>query len=116
MGKLSTHILDIVHGKPAANVAIELYAMEPEPKLLVSTRTNVDGRTDTPLLKDEAVKRGCYRLVFHVGEYFRAMGLTLPDPAFVDVVPIDFGIAEDGGNYHVPLLCSPWTYSTYRGS
>jgi 5-hydroxyisourate hydrolase len=116
MGKLSTHILDIVHGKPAANVAIELFLMDAEPQLLLATRTNADGRTDAPLLKDEAVKRGRYRLVFHVGDYFRAMGITLPDPAFVDVVPIDFGIAEDGGNYHVPLLCSPWTYSTYRGS
>ena len=117
MGKLSTHILDTVHGKPAANVAIELYSMDDAtPKLLLSTRTNNDGRTDAPLLKDAEVKRGRYRLVFHVGDYFRATGLTLPDPAFVDVVPIDFGIAENGGNYHVPLLCSPWTYSTYRGS
>ena len=116
MGKLSTHILDTVHGKPAANVAIELYSMHGEPQLLLATRTNADGRTDAPLLTDQAVKRGRYRLVFHVGDYFRATGITLPDPAFVDVVPIDFGIAENGGNYHVPLLCSPWTYSTYRGS
>jgi 5-hydroxyisourate hydrolase len=116
MGKLSTHILDTVHGGPAANVAIELYSLDPMPKLLVSTRTNADGRTDAPLLKDAEVKRGRYRLVFHVGEHFRSKGMTLPDPPFVDVVPIDFGIAEEGGNYHVPLVCSPWTYSTYRGS
>ena len=117
MGKLSTHILDTVHGGPAPNVAVELYSMDgATPKLLVTTRTNADGRTDAPLLKDAEVKRGRYRLVFHIGEHFRSTGMKLPDPAFVDVVPIDVGIAEDGGNYHVPLVCSPWTYSTYRGS
>ncbi len=117
MGKLSTHVLDTVHGGPAPNVLIELYSMDGTvPKLLVSARTNTDGRTDAPLLTDAEVKRGRYRLVFHIGEHFRATGMTLPDPAFVDVVPVDFGIAEDGGNYHVPLVCSPWTYSTYRGS
>lgn len=116
MGKLSTHILDTVHGGPAANVLIELYSMDPSPKLLATVRTNADGRTDAPLLKDADVKRGRYRLVFHVGEHFRSKGVPLPDPPFVDVVPIDFGIAEDGGSYHVPLVCSPWTYSTYRGS
>ena len=117
MGKLSTHVLDTVHGGPAPNVLIELYSMDTTgPKLLVTTRTNADGRTDAPLLKDAEVKRGRYRLIFHVGEHFKNTGMTLPDPPFVDVVPIDFGIAEDGGNYHVPLVCSPWTYSTYRGS
>lgn len=116
MGKLSTHILDTVHGGPAPHVLVELYSMDPVPKLLVSTRTNADGRTDAPLLRDAEVKRGRYRLIFHVGAHFRSRGINLPDPPFVDVVPIDFGIAEDGGNYHVPLVCSPWTYSTYRGS
>ena len=116
MGKLSTHILDTVHGGPAPNVLIELYSMDPVPKLLVTVRTNADGRTDAPLLKDAQVKRGRYRLIFHVGEHFKNKGMTLPDPPFVDVVPIDFGIADEGGNYHVPLVCSPWTYSTYRGS
>jgi len=116
MGKLSTHILDTVHGGPAGDVAFELYSLDPEPVLIVSARTNSDGRTDAPLLKDEAVKRGRYRLVFHIGDYFRRKGLVLPEPPFVDVVPVDFGIAEDGGSYHVPLVCSPWTYSTYRGS
>ena len=82
MGKLSTHILDTVHGSPAPNVAIELYSMDPVPKLLVSTRTNADGRTDAPLLKDAEVRRGRYRLVFHIGEHFRSMGMKLPDPAF----------------------------------
>lgn len=116
MGKLSTHILDTVHGVPAADVAFELYSLDPEQTLIVSGRTNADGRADAPLLKDEAVKRGRYRLVFHIGDYFRRRGLALPEPPFVDVVPIDFGIAEDNGSYHVPLVCSPWTYSTYRGS
>ena len=116
MAKLSTHILDTVHGGPAANVAFELFAMDPAPRLLLAAHTNADGRTDAPLLKDADVKRGRYRLVFHIGDYFRARGMQLPDPAFLDVVNIDFGIAEDGGSYHVPLVCSPWTFSTYRGS
>ncbi len=116
MGKLSTHVLDTVHGGPAANVAFELYAMDSPPRLILSARTNADGRTDAPLLADEDVKRGHYRLTFHIGNYFRGKGMKLPDPPFLDVVHIDFGIAEDGGSYHVPLVCSPWTYSTYRGS
>jgi 5-hydroxyisourate hydrolase len=117
MGKLSTHVLDTMHGSPAAGVAIELYAMnEATPSLMLKTITNADGRTDAPLLNDAEVKRGKYRLVFHAGDYFRARGTALPEPSFVDVVTIDFGIAEDGGSYHVPLVCSPWTYSTYRGS
>ena len=117
MGKLSTHILDTVHGGPAANVLIELYSMDTTvPTLLVTARTNADGRTDAPLLTDAEVKRGRYRLVFHIGEHFKNKGMTLPDPPFVDVVPIDFGVADEAANYHVPLVCSPWTYSTYRGS
>lgn len=117
MAKLSTHVLDTVHGAPAPNVLIELYSIDgATPSLLLTTRTNADGRTDKPLLDGAAVKRGRYRIVFHVGDYFRSKGLTLPDPAFVDIVPVDFGIGEDGGSYHVPLVCSPWTYSTYRGS
>jgi 5-hydroxyisourate hydrolase len=117
MGKLSTHVLDTVHGGPAPDVALELYSMDgAAPVLIMATRTNRDGRTDAPLLTDANVKRGRYRLVFHVGDHFRRAGLALPDPMFVDVVSVDFGIAEAGGNYHVPLVCSPWTYSTYRGS
>lgn len=117
MAKLSTHILDTVHGAPAPDVLVELYSLAGDaPRMILSTRTNADGRTDKPLLEGDAVKRGRYRIVFHVGDHFRAKGLKLPDPPFVDVVPVDFGIGEDGGSYHVPLVCSPWTYSTYRGS
>lgn len=117
MAKLSTHILDTVHGGPAPDVLVELFSLdEALPRLIMTARTNADGRTDKPLLEGAAVKRGRYRIVFHVGDHFRSKGMALPDPAFVDRVPIDFGIAEEGGNYHVPLVCTPWTYSTYRGS
>ena len=117
MAKLSTHVLDTLHGRPAAGVRIELHSIgERGTTLIAEARTNADGRTDKPLLEGNAVRRGRYRLVFHVGDYFRAAGVTLPDPPFVDVVPIDFGIAEDGGSYHVPLVCTPFAYSTYRGS
>jgi hydroxyisourate hydrolase len=117
MGKLSTHVLDTHRGRPAAGVTVELYALDTAPpRLLATARTNADGRTDRPLLDGDAVRRGRYRLVFHVGDYFRAAGVALPDPPFVDVVPVEFGIAEDGGSYHVPLVCTPWTYATYRGS
>jgi hydroxyisourate hydrolase len=116
MAKLSTHVLDTVHGAPAANVLVELYELSASaPRLLVSAHTNADGRTDKPLLEGDAVKSGLYRLVFHVGDHFRAKGLALADPPFIDVVPVEFGL-EAGGSYHVPLVCSPWTYSTYRGS
>ncbi len=117
MAKLSTHVLDTWQGRPAAGVRIELYALDAGgPRLVVATRTNADGRTDRPLLEGDAVKRGRYRLVFHVGDHYRGAGVALPDPPFVDVVPVEFGIAEDRGSYHVPLVCTPWAYSTYRGS
>ena len=120
MAKLSTHILDTAHGIPARNVVVELFALDGAPgkeaaRLIVSARTNADGRTDQPLLEGAAVKRGRYRLVFYIGDHFRSMGVKLAEPPFIDIVPVEFGI-EDGGSYHVPLVCSPWTYSTYRGS
>ena len=116
MAKLSTHILDTAHGIPAANVLVELFALDgTSTRLILSTRTNADGRTDKPLLEGAAVKRGRYRMVFHIGDHFRSMGVKLADPPFIDLVPVEFGL-EDGGSYHVPLVCSPWTYSTYRGS
>jgi 5-hydroxyisourate hydrolase len=110
MGKLTTHVLDTAHGRPGAGIAIELYRLEGETATLVaSAKTNRDGRTDAPLLEGEKLRAGTYQLVFHVGAYFKSQG-------FLDVVPIRFLIADGGAHYHVPLLCSPWSYSTYRGS
>jgi 5-hydroxyisourate hydrolase len=117
MARLSTHVLDTMHGKPAAGVRIELHALDGETRRLVKTAvTNADGRTDAPLLTGADYRPGQYELVFHIGDYFRGLGVTLPSPAFLDVVPLRFGIAEADGHYHVPLLASPWSYSTYRGS
>ena len=117
MAKLSTHVLDTLHGRPAAGVRIELHSHGANGTTqIANARTNADGRTDRPLLEGDAVRRGRYRLVFHIGDYYRAAGVRLPEPAFVDVVTVDFGIAEDGGSYHVPLVCTPFAYSTYRGS
>lgn len=117
MGKLSTHVLDTARGVPAAGVSLELFAADGERWIpLRAAVTNADGRTDAPLLQDAAVRRGRYRLVFAAGDYFRRTGADLPDPPFVDRVTIDFGVAEPGGSYHVPLLVSPWAWSTYRGS
>jgi 5-hydroxyisourate hydrolase len=117
MGRLSTHVLDTTSGKPAAGVRIELFGLEGEARRpIAQAATNADGRTDQPLLAGDAFGAGAYELVFHVGEYFRARGASLPSPAFLDTVPIRFGIAEPDGHYHVPLLVSPFAYSTYRGS
>jgi 5-hydroxyisourate hydrolase len=117
MGKLSTHVLDTTQGKPGAGVALELYRMSgSERSLLVSTATNADGRCDKPLLEGEALKVGQYELVFAAGDYFAAQGLELPSPRFVDRVTIAFGVADAAQNYHVPLVVTPWSYSTYRGS
>lgn len=116
MGKLTTHILDTAQGKPAANVRVELFAMDGTPARLLEIRTNRDGRCDSPLLADAALKPGRYQLVFHVGDYFVAQGLPVSDPPFIDQVPLAFGIADAQAHYHVPLLVSPWSYSTYRGS
>ena len=117
MAKLSTHVLDITAGKPATGVGIELYRIEGGIRtLLVSTVTNGDGRCDGPLLEGADLEIGRYELVFAAGEYFAAQGLDLPDPSFIDRVTIAFGIADPLQNYHVPLVVSPWAYSTYRGS
>jgi 5-hydroxyisourate hydrolase len=117
MGKLTTHVLDTAHGGPAAGMAVRLYrvaegGLEPVKAL----RLNADGRAEGPLLEGEALLVGRYRLVFEVAEYFAARGVELPEPPFIDEVPLDFGIADPGSHYHVPLLVSPWSYSTYRGS
>lgn len=117
MGRLSTHVLDTVAGVPAAGVPLELYAIGPDGSrhLLTHRTTNADGRTDTPLLAGDDFKAGTYELVFQVGDYFRAGGAKVSDPPFLDHIPLRFTIAGEG-HYHVPLLCSPWSYSTYRGS
>ncbi|MGA0610196.1 hydroxyisourate hydrolase [Caldimonas sp. KR1-144] len=117
MGKLTTHVLDTMHGSPAAGMAVALYRLGANGAEPVKTLTlNQDGRADAPLLEGAALLPGRYRLVFSVGSYFRARGAALPEPPFLDEVPLDFGIADASAHYHVPLLASPWAYSTYRGS
>lgn len=117
MGRLSTHILDTMHGGPAGGVALSLWRLEGGERQLVTRRvTNADGRTDQPLLAPDEISVGTYEIVFEIGAYFRVAGVKLPDPPFLDEVPIRFAIADPAGHYHVPLLCSPWSYSTYRGS
>ncbi len=116
MGRLTTHVLDTASGKPAAGLTIELYRMGREAEPLATVTTNADGRVDKPLLEGAALAAGTYELRFHAGDYLRRTGAALSDPAFLDVVPIRFGIAAPGEHYHVPLLLSPYGYSTYRGS
>lgn len=113
MTGLTTHVLDTTHGRPAAGVALRLIR---DGKVLASTRTNADGRCDAPLLTAEKLAVGPYRLEFEIGAYFRAAGLSLPDPAFLETVGLEFCIADPAAHYHVPLLVSPFGYSTYRGS
>jgi 5-hydroxyisourate hydrolase len=117
MGHLSTHVLDTASGLPARGMRVELLRQEAGQWMSVKTvQTDHDGRTGGPLLEGDALKQGKYRLLFHVGAYFRASGVALADIAFLDTVPLDFGVADASGHYHVPLLCTPWSYSTYRGS
>lgn len=116
MGKLTTHVLDTAHGRPAAGLKITLAALGPNPRHLGSFTTNADGRCDGPLLQGDSFQPGQYELAFHAGDYFAASGVELPQPRFLDVVVLRFGIADADSHYHVPLLCSPWSYSTYRGS
>ncbi len=116
-GRLTTHVLDTAHGRPAVGIHIELFRLERDRRARLSAHeTNADGRCAAPLLEGADFTAGSYELVFHVAEYFRKAGVALPDPAFLDVVPLRFGIAEAGQHYHVPLLISPYGYSTYRGS
>ena len=115
-GLLTTHVLDTANGRPATGMSIELYAIEREHRRLVKTlRTNADGRTDEPLLGKEEFAAGLYEVVFDVAGYF-TRDTDLPDPPFLGRVPIRFGVADPAAHYHVPLLVSPWSYSTYRGS
>lgn len=115
MGRLTTHVLDTAQGKPAAGLAITLRRAG-ESDALASIITNADGRADRPLMEGDAMKAGRYELVFAAGAYFDRLGLTLPEPKFLDEVVIRFGIADADAHYHVPLLLSPFGYSTYRGS
>jgi 5-hydroxyisourate hydrolase len=117
--KLSTHVLDTAHGCPAQGMQIELWShADGQPELLKTVRTNADGRTDQPLLGADELHEGNYELVFHVGEYFalKLRSTTRTKVPFLDKVPVRFGIADAKASYHVPLLVSPWSYSTYRGS
>jgi len=115
MGALTTHVLDTAHGKPAAGVLVDLYRLGDSAERVSSALTDDDGRCPAPLLDGEDFQPGEYELVFHAGDYFRSNGTVLPDPAFLDHVVIRFGLAADE-HYHVPLLISPFAYSTYRGS
>jgi 5-hydroxyisourate hydrolase len=115
--KLSTHVLDTANGCPASGMKIELYSLDKEERTLLGTvKTNADGRTDAPLLSAGTMKTGEYEIIFFVGDYFAAKTPSLPKIRFLDRVPVRFAIGDAAANYHVPLLCSPWSYSTYRGS
>jgi 2-oxo-4-hydroxy-4-carboxy-5-ureidoimidazoline decarboxylase len=117
-GRLSTHVLDAYHGRPAQGVALELHELSKTGagRMIFSGETNADGRTDGALIGERPLPIGTYELRFSVGDYFARAGLLLPEPPFLDVVPVRFAIAEPEGHYHVPLLVTPWSYSTYRGS
>lgn len=117
-GGLTTHVLDTAHGRPAAGVRVDLSIVEADgrTRLVRTVTTNADGRCDAALLGADEMQVGRYELLFHVAEYFRAAGVALPDPPFLDAVPVRFAIADRAGRYHVPLLVSPYGYVTYRGS
>jgi len=115
MKGLTTHVLDTAHGVPAGDVRIRLYRIAEQRELLASSKTNADGRTDAPLLAGDDFEPGRYELEFDVAAYFAARGGAVPEHPFLDTVVLRFGIADDA-HYHVPLLVSPWSYSTYRGS
>ena len=118
MGRLTTHVLDTANGRPANSVRIDLHRLDPDGTwaLVKQLRTNADGRTDEPVLIGDAFRTGTYQLTFHIGDYFRSAGVKTAEPPFLDAVPLRFTIAEPDGHYHVPLLASAWSYSTYRGS
>ena len=116
MGRLTTHVLDTANGCPATGVEVALYQLDSDRQLLKQAVTNADGRLDSPILDIDEFHAGVYELVFQAGAYFTARSSELPNPPFVDEVVIRFGIADADSHYHVPLLVSPWSYSTYRGS
>lgn len=116
MGRLTTHVLDTARGVPGAGMRVELYALTPKYEKLTSVTTNADGRADAPLLEGDDLKAGQYELVFRAGDYYRETGMVLEEPAFLDEIPVRFAISDGDAHYHVPLLVTPWSYSTYRGS
>jgi hydroxyisourate hydrolase len=118
MAGLTTHVLDTTRGRPAAGVEIELYVLAADggAERIARVTTNADGRTDAALIKPAEAKVGVYELRFHIGAYFAAQSAEIADPPFLDVVPIRFSIADPKAHYHVPLVATPWSYSTYRGS
>ena len=117
MGRLTTHVLDIAAGSPAQGLVIELLRVDSDHSRVVQRiETNADGRSDKPLLEADAFMVGQWELAFYVAAYYRGRGVTLPNPPFLDVVRVRFGVSGSEQNYHVPLLVSPWSYSTYRGS
>lgn len=117
MGKLSTHVLDTTTGSPATGMALTLHRIDKDGRELIKTVvTNGDGRTDQPLLSPDEIKVGRYQLTFFVEEYFKHKLVVQDSPAFLDEIPIRFAISDAAANYHVPLLVTPWSYSTYRGS
>lgn len=117
MGRLTTHVLDTAQGRPGEGIRIEVYRLEGEQRIhLKEVVTNDDGRCDAPILEEEAFAAGQYELVFHAGDYLRTRGVEAEEPRFLDVVPLRFGVSDAGAHYHVPLLLSPYGYSTYRGS
>jgi 5-hydroxyisourate hydrolase len=115
-GKLSTHVLDLSSGRPAAGIRIELTRITPDPALLKTVVTNADGRTDPPLLVGSELTAGTYQLEFHVAEFFGLKGVPSGTIPFLGIVPVRFGIGDPSASYHVPLLVTPWSYNTYRGS
>ncbi|MEK9812557.1 MAG: hydroxyisourate hydrolase [Bordetella sp.] len=124
MARLSTHVLDTYSGRPATGMSLTLDrkldsssgSLDGDWERLLTLVTNADGRTDQPLLQGETIQVGIYRLTFDVQAYFQSIGANLAEPAFLMRVPLVFGVADPKGHYHVPLLCTPWSYSTYRGS
>jgi 5-hydroxyisourate hydrolase len=117
MGRITTHVLDTAHGKPGQGISVHLYRVHNgERQALRTTQTNADGRCDQPLLEGDSMTAGVYELDFDVGSYFKRMGVQLPEPSFLGTVTLRFGVADAAAHYHVPLVVTPWSYSTYRGS
>jgi 5-hydroxyisourate hydrolase len=117
MGRLTTHVLDTAQGCPGEGIRVEVYHLEGEQRTMLKTvTTNDDGRCDAPILEGADFKAGQYELVFHAGDYLRRQGVQAGEPRFLDVIPLRFGVADASQHFHVPLLLSPYGYSTYRGS